>query len=42
MKVLRIFRDKEIDKEIFERLDLATKYMVEKINEINNIQMIIK
>ncbi len=42
MKVLRIFRDKEIDKEIFTRLDLATKYMIEKIEEINNIQMIIK
>ncbi len=42
MKVLRIFRDKEIDKEIFKRLDLATQYMIEKIEEINNIQMIIK
>jgi hypothetical protein len=42
MKVLRIFRDKDIDKEMFNRLDLATKYMVEKINEINNIQMVIK
>lgn len=42
LKVLRMFRDKEIDKEICRRLDLAKEYMKEKINAINNIQTIIK
>ena len=42
MKVLRMFRDKEIDKEIYHRIDLAKKYMTEQIERINNVQMIIK
>lgn len=42
LKVLRMYRDKEIDKEIYYRLDLAKDYMAKQIEKINNIQTIIK
>ena len=42
IKVLRMYRDKEIDEEMLRRLTLAQQYMAEKISTINNIQTIIK
>lgn len=42
LKVLRMFRNSEIDAEITSRLDLARSYMMDQIAKINNTQMIIK
>lgn len=42
LKVLRVYRDKDIDNEIYHRLDLAREYMRQKIDEINNTQLIVK
>lgn len=42
LKVLRMYRDKEIDNEICHRLDLAKDYMAKQIDKINNIQTIIR
>jgi hypothetical protein len=37
-----VYRDKDIDNEIYRRLDLAREYMRQKIDEINNAQLIVK
>lgn len=41
LKVLRMFRDEEIDRQMIHRLTLAQEYMVGQIEKINNIQTII-
>lgn len=42
LKVLRMYRDRNIDEEIHSRLALAQQYMAEKISVINNIKTVIK
>lgn len=42
LKVLRIYRDNEIDNEIKKRLDLAVSYIKERMNQIDKIPTIIK
>lgn len=41
LKVLRMYRDKEIDAEIISRLSLAQKYMADKIEQIKNVDTVI-